>query len=91
MGHVDIAFKWKDFLCLRGYSHDVTSILRSGLIAGGRESREGRETVFFTPLNPFGDNPDEAKPSDDLFKARKEHYHSKWNPRQDAVYWINLS
>ena len=32
---------------------DVTPILRPGLIAGGRKSKEGRQTVFFTPLKPF--------------------------------------
>ena len=63
----------------------------SGLIAGGRESKEGRQTIFFTPLNPFGNNPDEEEPSDDFSKPRKVHYHSKWKSRQDAVCWINLA
>ena len=35
---------------------------RSGLIAGGRDSKGGRQTIFFTPLNLFGDNPDEEEP-----------------------------
>ena len=61
MGHVAIPYIWKEFLFHRGCSFDVTSILRSGLIAGGRESKEGRHTIFFTPLNPFGDNPDEEE------------------------------
>ena len=61
------------------------SILKSGLIAGGRESKEGRQTIFFTPLNPFGDNPSEEEPSDDFSKPRKVHYHSKWKPREDAI------
>ena len=39
-----------------------------GLIAGGRESKEGSQTIFFTPLNPSGDNPDEEEPSDDPSK-----------------------
>ena len=34
-----------------------------------------------------GTNPDE-EPGDDLSKPRKVHFHSKWKPRQDAVYWI---
>ena len=51
----------------------ATSILQSGLIAGGRERREGRQTVFFTPLNPFGDHPNEEHPSDDFSKPRKVH------------------
>ena len=59
MGHVAIPYRWKKFLFHRGCSFDVTSILRSGLIAGGRESKEGTQTIFFTPLTPTGDNPDE--------------------------------
>ena len=90
MGHVAIPCKWKEFLFHRGSSYDVQSILRSGFIGGGRKSKEGRQTIFFTPLSPFVDNPDE-EPSDDLSKQRKVHYHSKWKPRQDAVYWINLA
>ena len=35
MGHVCIPYKWKEFLFHRACSYDVTSILKSGLIAGG--------------------------------------------------------
>ena len=44
-----------------------------------------------TPLDPFGDNPDEEEPGDDLSKPRKVHYHSKWKNTQDAVNWVNLA
>ena len=89
MGHVAIPYKWKEFLFHRGCSFNVTSILTSGLIAGGRESKEGRQIIFFTPPNPFGDNPDEEELCDDLSKPKKVHYHSKWKTTQDAVCWIN--
>ena len=91
MGHVAIPFKWKEFRFRRGCSYDVQSILRSGLIAAGRESKEGRQTIFFAPLNPLGDNPDEEEPSDDLSKPGKVHYHSMWKNTQDAVYCINVA
>ena len=84
MGHVAVPYKWKEFLF-----HEHT--LRPGLIAGGRESKEGRQTIIFTPLNPFGDNPDEEEPCDDLSKPRKVHYHRKWKTSQDGVYWVNVS
>ena len=29
-------------------------------------------------LNPFGNNPDEKEPFDDLSKPRKVHYYSEW-------------
>ena len=88
MGHVALPYKWKEFLFHRGCSCDVTSILKSGLIAGGRECKEGRQTIFFAPLDPFGDSPDEEEPREDFSKP---HYHSKWKSRQDAVNWINLA
>ena len=91
MGHVAIPNTWKEFLLHRGCSRDVTSILKSGLIAVRRASKEGRQTIFFTPLNPPGHNPDEEEPGDDLSKPRQIHYYSKWEPRQDAVFWINLA
>ena len=70
---------------------NATLILQSRLIAGGCESREGRQTVFFTPLDPFRDSPDEEKPTDDLSIPRKVHHHSEWKTTQDAVYWVNLA
>ena len=36
--------------------------LGGGLIPGGKESDKAREAVFFTPLNLFGENPDERTP-----------------------------
>ena len=50
MGHVAIPSRRKEFLFHRGCSFDVTLILRSGLIAGGMESKEGRQTAFFTQM-----------------------------------------
>ena len=60
-------------------------------IAGGRASKEGRQTIFFTLRNPVADNPDEEEPSDDISKPRQVHYHNKWRLRQDAVYSFNLA
>ena len=76
MGHVAIPLRWKEFLFHRGCSVNV-KILEAGLIACGEESKEGRQTVFFTPLDPWGDE--------------TEHYNSEWKPHQDAVYWIHLA
>ena len=46
MCHVAFPYGWKEFLFHLGCSYDVTSILKSGLIAGGRESKEGRKTDY---------------------------------------------
>ena len=53
MGHVAFLFTWKQFLFHRGCSFNLKSILEMGLIAGEKESREGRQTVSFTPLDPW--------------------------------------
>ena len=42
----------KVFVLHRGCSFNLTSILNAGVIAGGREGREARHTVFFTPIGP---------------------------------------
>ena len=52
---------------------------------GRKESDKARQAVFFTPLNPFGNDPDQEKPH------QKVHYQIYWKHNQDAVYWIKLS
>ena len=92
LGHVAFPYNWKEFMFHRGSSFDCTSILKSGLCAGGKRRTDGRQTVFFAPLNPMVENdPEEELPSDDFTKPRKEHYRSKWKHSQDAVYWVNLA
>ena len=54
MGYVLIPHNWKEYIYHRGCSFSIQSILESGLILGGKESHKGRQTIFFTPLNPFG-------------------------------------
>ena len=46
----------------RGRSFSIQSILENGVIPGRKESNKGRQTVFFTPLNPFGGDSDEEEP-----------------------------
>ena len=54
LSHVLIPHNWKEFGFHRGCSFNLTSTLNAGLIAGGREGRETRHTVFFTPIGPMG-------------------------------------
>ena len=60
-------------------------------MAGGKERKEGRQTIFFTPLDPFNSDADEAEAVADTAKPRKVKYQIHWRPEQDAVYWIHLS
>ena len=90
--HVALPYNWKESMFHKGSSFDCTSILKSGLVAGGRTSKDGRLTLFFAPLNPTLENePGETLTSDDFTKPRMEHYRSKWRTCQCAVYWVNLA
>ena len=60
----------------RGCSYNMKSVLDKGLIAGGRETKGGRLSIFFTPLNPVAENSDEEEPGDDLTVPRKVHHRS---------------
>ena len=51
--------------------HDQYSIAEVGLVAGGLERKEGRQTIFFTPLDPFNSDADEAESITDTTKPRK--------------------
>ena len=50
-------------------------------MAGGKEGKEGRQAIFFTPLDPYHNDANEAETVTYLSKP----------PEEDAVYWINLS
>ena len=69
MGHDAIPSKWKEFLFHRGCSFSVKSVLDAGIVAGGKESKEGRQTVFFTPLDPWCNETDEEFDGDQVEKS----------------------
>ena len=54
MNYVMIPYKWKRFIYHVGRARDQYSIAEIGLVAGGKERKEGRQTIFFTLclLNP---------------------------------------
>ena len=53
MNYVQILYKWNQFICHTGPVRGQYSIADDGVVAGGKESKEGRQTIFFTPLDPF--------------------------------------
>ena len=60
----------------RGFACNQHSITRTGLVSGEKESKEGRQTVFLTPLDPIGsDAHEEEESSEDHSKPKKVHYH----------------
>ena len=67
------------------------SITQSGLIAGGKESEEGRHTVFFTLLDSFGSDAHEREePIDDYSRRIKVPYESHLRGDQNRVYWVEI-
>ena len=42
--------------------------------SGRRRERRSSTSSFFTPLDPFGNNPDEEKLHDDYTVPQKVHY-----------------
>ena len=91
MNYVMIPYKWKRFIFPVGRARDQYSIEEVGLMAGGKERKEGRQTIFFTPLDPFNSDADEAESITDNNKPRQVQYQIHWRPEQDAWHWIHLS
>ena len=81
MAHVAIPYSWKEFVFHRGCSFKIKSILETELTAGGRESKEGRQTIFFTPLNLSEESSEEEEPRDTLSVPRKLHCHRNLETR----------
>ena len=77
--HVAVLPRWKEYLCHAGSSFTVNSIRQ----AGGQDTEEGRQTVFFTPLDPSGNEATEEY--DDFSTPRKLHYQNKWKVSQITI------
>ena len=91
MNYVMVLLRWKRFICHVGRARDQYSFAEAGLVARGKERQEERQTIFFTPLDPFNSDADEAESVSDTSKPREVKYQTHWRPEQDAVYWIHLS
>ena len=74
--NVKIPHNWIHHIRHVGSSHDFNSRTRSGLIAGGKDSKEGRQTVFFTAVDLMKE-PREDEPYD-VTKPREVPYRLKW-------------
>ena len=83
LNYVVIPLGWKEYLYHVGGSFTMHSITQAGLIAAGKDTKESRQTVRFTALDPWSDELDEKY--EDLTKPRMQ---VRVTP--DALYWINL-
>ena len=74
MNDVLIPYLWKQLIYHVGRARDQCSVAEAGLVAGGEERKEGRQTIFFTPLDPFNSDAVDAEITADLKKPRKVKY-----------------
>ena len=74
MNYEMILYTWTEFIYRVGRARDQYSIAVARLVAGGKERKEGRQTIFFTPLDPFNSGANEAESITDFYKARKVHF-----------------
>ena len=86
---LEIPYKWTDYIYHVGSFHECNSIIGSGLIAEGKDSKEGRQTVFFTAVDPMN-KPREDEPYD-VTGPREVPCRTTWTVYQNAVFWINLN
>ena len=75
MNYTLIPYKWKEYIFHKGISWNFQSILESGIIPGGKENDRARQAVFFTPLNPFGNDLEEEEDHHFVYTLpQKIHY-----------------
>ena len=72
-----------------GSSHDMHSIIQSGLILGGRDIKKGRQTVFFTAVNPMHTHLHKQRDYD-VMKPRIAVYKQNRKIHQNTVCWANV-
>ena len=73
-----------------GNASELNSIMRSGLIPGGKSLKRGRQAVFFTAVNPMEDAYGMEETPCDLTKPRIAPSKNTWKRLQNIVFWCNL-
>ena len=73
-----------------GNAFDMHSIIKSGLIPGGKSLRRDRQSVFLTALDPMDTEHDRREVEHDLSKLRITPYKHTWRAHHKTVYWCNV-
>ena len=73
-----------------GNANELNSVIRNGLIPGGKSLKRGRQAVFFTTVNPMDDGNGMGESPRDLTKPRIAPYKNKWKRVQNTVCWCNF-
>ena len=77
-----------DYFWHVGASLDCWSIADAGLFAGGTSGSRGRQTWFFTAVDPLYEPCVDSRYATD--QPRTVPYRTKWRRHQDAVYWFDF-
>ena len=71
-----------EYICHIGNVSEIHSIIRSGLIPGGRSPKRDGQSVFFTVVKPMDDDQSVEEILCDLDKPRIAPYKNTWRPHQ---------
>ena len=74
----------------QGCSYDHLSILKTGLEAGGKESKFGRQTIFYVPFNLFGDDQDDSESSFTAIGKEIKMLYIEWNCQEHKILDCNV-
>ena len=69
---------------------NANSMVRNGLVPGGKSLKRGRQAVFFTAVNPMEDVKDMGETPCYLTKPRIAPYKNTWKRLQNTVCWCIL-
>ena len=83
-----IPLGWKEYLFHVGSSSIVHSIKQAELIVGGKDTKEGRQSVFLAALIPTDDELNEEY--EDMTNPRKVYYKNMSKSFQHVIKWTSL-
>ena len=72
-----------------GSNFSISSILSNGLIPGGQELN-GRQSVYFLPVDPRDEDHQDPEIIDYSVPRRARYLQKSWKRHQDTVFWIDI-
>ena len=72
-----------------GSNFSISSILSNGLIPGGQELN-GRQSVYFLPIDPRDEDHQDPENIDYSVPRRARYMQKSWKRHQDTVFWIDI-
>ena len=73
---VTIPYSWSEYTYHVRSSLDLHSIIQTGLVAGGKDMKDGRQAEFFTDVNLMIELQNDEQY--DVTKTRKVQHYTRW-------------